>query len=131
MEDKEYKPLHMFATQTDELKKLIAEHPDYPIIVEVDSEVVADDNYSSWYAPSLKYRVGELLDCRQTVNDERAYLDRDDFREDVSYYIFECDNDYESKYGEFSTEQFDKLVDDYVAKYDEYWKPVIIIYASV
>ena len=28
-----YKPLNMFATQTDELKNLIAEHPDYSIVV--------------------------------------------------------------------------------------------------
>ena len=29
----EYKPLNMFLKQTDELKKLIAEYPDYPIVV--------------------------------------------------------------------------------------------------
>ena len=28
-----YKPLNMFSEQTDELKKIIAEHPDYPIVV--------------------------------------------------------------------------------------------------
>ena len=31
-----YKPLSQFAKQTDELKKLIAEHPDYPIVVLAD-----------------------------------------------------------------------------------------------
>ena len=29
----EYKPLNMFLKQTDDLKKLIAEYPDYPIVV--------------------------------------------------------------------------------------------------
>lgn len=41
----EYKPLNMFTKQTEELKVLIQEHPDYPIVVLVGSEVVADDDY--------------------------------------------------------------------------------------
>ena len=41
-----YKPLNMFIKQTDELKKLIVEHPDYPIVVLCSSDVVADDVYN-------------------------------------------------------------------------------------
>lgn len=120
----------MFLSQTDELKKLIAEHPDYQIVVEVDSDVVADDGYAIWYAPRLLYKLGEILDCEQTVDDEKVYLDRDDFREDVSYRIFECDDDFEEKYGKISDEEYEKLIDEYVAKYDDYWKNVIIICAT-
>lgn len=40
-----YKPLNMFLKQTDELKELITKYPDYPIVVIVDSEVVADSDY--------------------------------------------------------------------------------------
>lgn len=121
---------NIFTKQTDELKQLIAEHPDYPILMEVDSEIAMDDSYLSWIVPSVHFSIGEVLDCYQTINDEKIYTDRDDFREDVSYYIFECDNDFEEKYGELSDEEYDKLVDDYVAKYDEYWKDVIIISAT-
>ena len=127
----EYRPLNMFYKQTDELKKLIEEHPDYPIIVLVDSEVVADDYYSYWYAPSLSFSVGEILDCDQDINDERTFTDRDDFREEVSYRVFECDDEFDTKYSNMPDEEFEKLVDEFVAKYDEYWKPVIIINAHV
>lgn len=126
----EHKPLNMFAKSTDQLKKLIAEHPDYPIVVEVDSEIVADDSYNSWIAPDVHYYIGEILDCMQDINDERIFMDRDDFWEEVSYRIFECDNDFETKYGDISTEEYDRLVDEYVAQYDQYWKNVIVIRAT-
>ena len=77
-----YRPLDMFIKQTDELKKLIAEHPDYPIVVIVDSEVVADD-YGWWYAPCLSFSIGEILDCEQDIDEEKTYIDRDEFEEDM------------------------------------------------
>ena len=126
----EYTPLNMFNKSTDELRQLITEHPDYPIVVEVDSEIVADDGYNSWIAPNVHYYIGEILDCCQTINDERIFMDRDDFWEEVSYRIFECDNDFETKYGDISTEEYDRLVDEYVAQYDQYWKNVIVIRAT-
>ena len=126
----EYTPLNMFNKSTDELRQLIAEHPDYPIVVEVDSDIVADDGYNTWIAPGVHYYIGEILDCCQTINDERIFMNRDDFWEEVSYRIFECDNDFETKYGDISTEEYDRLVDEYVAQYDQYWKNVIVIRAT-
>ena len=55
-----YKPLNMFITQTDELKKLIAEHPDYPIVVLCGNEVVCDDSWGYWYAPRLSFALSEI-----------------------------------------------------------------------
>ena len=77
-----YQPLNMFTKQTDELKKLIAEHPDYPIVVLCNYEVCGDDSYLWWYAPDLHFSIGEILDCEQAINDEKVYTDRDDFEED-------------------------------------------------
>ena len=77
-----YKPLDMFLKQTDELKELIAKYPDYPIVVLVDSEVVADD-YGWWYAPEIRFGIGEILDCEQDVDDEKTYIDRDEFEDDL------------------------------------------------
>ena len=110
-----YKPLSMFTKQTDELKELIAEHPDYPIIVMVANEVVADDYYGWWYAPSLRFSIGEILDCEQDVNDEKVYVDRDD----------------SGDYDETTDEEFDKIVQEELKKYDPYWKKVIQIMADV
>ena len=123
---KPYKPLNMFIKQTDELKKLIAEHPDYPIVVLVNNDVCLDDSYRWWYAPSIRFDLGEILDCEQTINDEKVYENRDDFEEDVRY-MLECDDAFE----EWTDEEYEKLVQDKLAEYDPYWKNVICIYADV
>lgn len=121
-----YRPLNMFMKQTDELKKLIAEHPDYPIIVMVANEVVADDFYGWWYAPSLSFSIGEILDCEQDVNDEKVYVDRDDFEEDLADILGDSGD-----YDETTDEEFDKIVQEELKKYEPYWKKVIQIRADV
>ena len=121
-----YRPLNMFMKQTDELKKLIAEHPDYPIVVMVANEVVADDFYGWWYAPSLSFSIGEILDCEQEVNDEKVYTDRDDFEEDLADILGDSGD-----YDETTDEEFDKIVQEELKKYEPYWKRVIQIRADV
>ena len=70
-----YRPLDMFVKQTNELKELITKYPDYPIVVIVASEVIADDYYGWWYAPCLSFSIGEILDCEQDINDEKTYTE--------------------------------------------------------
>lgn len=122
----QYKPLNMFTTQTDELKKLIAEHPDLPIVVIVSSEVVADDDYSWWYAPDISFTMGEILDCEQDVNDEKTYTDRDDFEEDLRDVM--CDQE---EYENATDEEFEKAVEEELKIFEPYWKQVIQIRADV
>ena len=121
-----YKPLNMFLKQTDELKELIAKYPNYPIVVIVDSEVVADDYDAWWYAPEIRFDIGEILDCEQDINDEKTYIDKDEFKEDVEYYL-SCYDGYET----YTDEEFDKLVEEKYQEYEPYWKKVIQIRASV
>ena len=116
----------MFLKQTDELKELIAKYPDYPIVVIVDSEVVADYDYGWWYAPEIRFDIGEILDCEQDINDEKTYIDKDEFKEDVEYYL-SCYDGYET----YTDEEFDKLVEEKYQEYEPYWKKVIQIRASV
>ena len=120
-----YKPLNMFAEQTDELKKLIREHPDYPIVVVCNSDVVADEN-GWWYAPEISFKTGVILDCEQDINDEKVYIDEDDFEEDIRY-MLEDREDLE----DVSDEEFDRAVEEEMKKYEPYWKKVIAIYADV
>ena len=125
-EKKKYRPLGMFTAQTDELKKLIAEHPDLPIVVIVNAEVVADDDYNWWYAPDVSFSLGELLDCDQDVNDMKVYTDRDDFEEDLADILGDSGD-----YDETTGEEFDKIVQEELKKYEPYWKKVIQIRADV
>ena len=120
-----YKPLNMFTKQTDELKQLISEHPDYPIVVLCSYEVVSED-YGWWYAPDLRFSIGEILDCEQDVNDEKTYTDRDDFEEDLAEILWDSGD-----YDETTDEEFDAIVKTELAKYEPYWKKVIQIRADV
>ena len=117
-----YKPLNMFLTQTDELKELIAKYPDYPIVVIVDSEVVADYDYGWWYAPEIRFSIGKILDCEQDIDEEKTYTDRDEFKEDIEYHL-SCYDEYEN----LSDENFDYLVEKTYQEYEPYWKKVIQI----
>lgn len=120
-----YKPLNMFLKQTDELKELIAKYPDYPIVVLVDSEVVADD-YGWWYAPEIRFGIGEILDCEQDIDEEKTYVDRDEFEDDLRDKL-----SWDEIYDKLSDEEFDKVVEEELNKYEPYWKKVIKIYATI
>ena len=121
-----YRPLNMFTKQTDELKQLISEHPDYPIVVMVANEVVSDDYYGWWYAPCLNFTIREILDCEQDINDEKVYTDRDEFEEDLADILADSGD-----YDETTDEEFDAIVKAELAKYEPYWKKVIQIRADV
>ena len=121
-----YKPLNMFAKQTDELKQLISEHPDYPIVVLCNYEVRNDDGYYWWYAPEIRFSIGEILDCEQYVNDERVYADRDEFEEDLTNKLADSGD-----YDDITDEEFDAIVEAELSKYEPYWKKVIQIWADV
>ena len=120
-----YKPLNI-AAQTDELKKLIAEYPDLPIVVLTNTDVVAGDDYGWWYASEISFSLGELLDCEQNVNDEKVYVDRDDFEEDLRDIM--CDLE---EFENATDEEFDQAVKEQLADYEPYWKQVIQIRADV
>ena len=64
---------------------------------------------------------GEFLNCRQDVRSEYCYTDRDEFREDIesSHYDFEG-----------TDEEFDKLIESELVKYEPYWKDCIILYVD-
>ena len=116
----------MFTKQTDELKQLISEYPDYPIVVLCNYEVCNDDSYNWWYAPDLRFSIGEILDCEQDINDERVYTDRDEFEEDLADILGDSGD-----YDETTDEEFDAIVKAELAKYEPYWKKVIQIRADV
>ena len=121
-----YRPLDMFVKQTNELKELITKYPDYPIVVMVANEVVADDYYGWWYAPCLSFSIGEILDCEQDINDEKTYTDRDEFEEDM-YNKYEDDEEYEK----LDNYEFDEMIENKLKEYEPYWRKVIQIRADV
>ena len=103
---------------TDELKKLIIENPDLPLLVFASDECNNGDY--SYMSCDCYAVIGEVLDCMQEINDERIYEDRDEFREDLEYI-------YEDQF-DGSDEEFDKLIDSKMEEYEPYWKKCIILY---
>ena len=52
---------------TTELRKLIAEHPNYPMCG-LASEDANMGEYGWMYCASVSFGVGEILDCEQHIN---------------------------------------------------------------
>lgn len=105
----------------DELKQLIVENPDLPIVVFAgDSANNGDYPYMSCSHVSAK--KGEFLDCEQQIDDCKCYTERDNFADDVANIL-----DGEEQYLDLSEDEFDTLVEQTVNEYDEFWKPCIIL----
>lgn len=107
---------------TTELKELIEQYPDYPIVVLAAEDAVSDD-YSYTYCSEITFDIGTILDYEAICNKERVYSDKEDLIEDMRIYL-------EDEYEDLSEEEFDKTVDNEVAKYDSYWKDVIVVCAG-
>lgn len=107
---------------TEELKKLILENPDLPIVVLAGEEAHCDGFYWA-YCSSISFHIGEVLDCDFCDYDDSIFTDRDRFREKIEDDLWE-------DYHELSDEEYDAAIDREVAKYEPYWKKVIAIYAT-
>lgn len=112
-----------FYKYTDELKKLIVDNPDLPIVVLVGEEV----NIQGWgymFAPTISCSVEEILDCDDITdyNDE-VITDRDRLEEILADRFFEENT-------ELPEEVIDSLVREKLKELEPNWKKVIAIYAD-
>lgn len=119
------------AKQTDELKKLITEHPDYPIVVLAGEEANGGD-YSWMYCSDISFGVSEILDCETPYDNEYVCCDREEFDERLEDWLWD-EMRYEDGAGDGvgpSEEEFQAKLKEEKEKYEPYWKKVIVIYAS-
>ncbi len=109
-----------------ELRRLIAENPELPIIVAAGEDANTGD--SGWeYCMGVKCAVMTVLDCDTPFGNGCVYDDKDDFMEDlIEYLLYFCS----SEFKELSDDEFDKRVNEEAAKYEPYWKKVIAIRAD-
>ena len=123
MTNKERKPSGLLHS-TDELKQLIVENPDLPIVVFAgDDANIGDYSYTS--CSYIKAYKGEFLDCAQTVNDCMCYTDRDEFEDDVADALAG-----EEQYRALPVDEFNFLVERTVNEYDDFWKPCILLHVD-
>lgn len=107
------------AHNTEKLKELIAEHPDYDIVFLAGDEANSGD-YGYMYCAHIRFEVGEILDA-DYKDEEMVFTDRLDFEDRV-------EKDLEDMEG--SDEEYKEAVKAIVKKYEPYWKKVIAIYAD-
>lgn len=108
---------------TIELRKLIAENPDLPIMV-MAGEYAWSGNYGYECCTIVNCEITKVLDC-ETPFSEYIFTDEDYFEEKLT--------DYWSVQPEakgLTEEEFDKLIEKEIAKYEPYWKKVIAIHAD-
>ena len=106
-----------------ELRKLIAENPDLPIVILAGEEANSGDPY--WmYCSSVSAGLDEVLDIHTPYDGETVFTDKDEFEEAVS------DAMWNKESSELSDSEFDAMVKAEVAKYEPYWRKVIAVYAD-
>lgn len=108
--------------KSDELKKLIAENPELPIVVLASDEANCGD-FCWQYCYSVSFELGEILDCDYYEDDDTVFTDRDRLEEKIS-------DDLYDEYHNKSSEEYDEAVSRKVEELEPYWKKVIVIYAS-
>lgn len=100
----------------DELRKLLLEHPDLPLLVFAGEDAVCGE-WSWTSCSSVRAELGEFLDCQQSAYPEKVFADRQEFEEELEEHLFD---------GDLSDEEFKREL----AAYEPYWKPCIILYVD-
>lgn len=117
-EEQEQRRLTAYMTfRADEkIRELIAAHPSLPVVYFVQAD--CDGEYG--LATHSTAEVGIVL-LRKGPNDERIYTEVEELRDDIEY-------DLEGDYEDMSEDEYDKLVDAELEKYEPYWEECIIVY---
>lgn len=119
MEKKSYLEGDWILKSTENLRKAILAHPDWPIVFSA-GESANNGDYSYMFCTRVNVEEGEILDCEQDVNDEIVYTDRDRFEEDLR-------DIFDGRWNEDDEETTEKMVQEELAKYDPYWKDCILV----
>jgi len=105
-----------------ELRRMIAENPDLPIVVLAGEEASA--GWAWTYCTSVKAYRTRLLDTKTPYDDEeRVFDDEGDFEDAIWDYWANAEPDYSGMTPEEKTKSE-------LEKYKPYWRDVIAIYAS-
>ena len=113
---------YSLAKNSDELKKLILENPDLPIVVLADE----DSNCGDWrwtYCSSITFSIDEILDCDYYDYDDTVFVDRDRLEEHIEDMLYD-------EYCDKPEEEYEAAIKNKLAELEPYWTKVIAIYAS-
>lgn len=110
------------AKSTEALKKLIAEHPDYPIVV-LAGEEANIEGHGWMFCSGIDFSVAEILDADIADYDDSVFNDRDRLEEFIEDSLYD-------EYHDKPEEEYEKAIKAKVEELEPYWMKVIAIYAS-
>lgn len=104
------------ATNTQELRKLIIENPDLPLLIFAGEDAYFDCGFAYTCCSSIWAELGEFLDSYiEEGGSDKIFCDRDELNDIVGDYYYEESDDY---------------IDEKIKSYDPYWKKCIILYVD-
>ena len=109
-----------YLMQSHQALKLIEQHPELPLLFQATEEACG------CVCSSIHARIGEVLDCRQEIDDEIVYTNRDDFIEALTDMVYETE-----PYDDRPDSYYDKMAERLAAEYEPYWRECIIITLDV
>ena len=113
---------YMLSKESHELRKLILENPDLPIVVLAGEEANIGDHY--WmFCSSISFSIDEILDCDYTDYDDCIFTDRSRLEERIEEDLYD-------EYHDKSDEEYDAAVKSRLEELEPYWTKVIAIWAT-
>lgn len=110
------------AKEADELRKLILENPDLPIVVLVGDDAASRDQ--CWtYCSSISFNIEEILDCDYVDDNDCVFVDRDSLKDHVENALYD-------EYCEKTDEEYEAAIKEKLAELEPYWVKVIAICAD-
>ena len=106
-----------------ELRRLITERPDLPIVVLAGEEASGCDYYWT-YCCTVNVKIEWILDVKTPYDGDSVFNDKETFRDAVA------DALYNEETRQMSDEEYSAMVTTEVAKYESYWREVIAIFAT-
>lgn len=115
---------YYFLNECQELKRLIVENPDLPLMFFADG-TENDGTYDYISCGTIRAHKGRVLDCENEVSDEFAFDDEEYFEEELQEMLCGID-----EYRNLSDEEFNEVLKKEKSKYDDKWKDCIIVYVG-
>lgn len=109
-----------YLMQSHQLLKLIEQHPELPLLFQ------ATEAAGGCVCSQIHAWIGEVLDCKQQINDEKIYTDRDELMDDLRDVVYDTD-----PYDDRPDSYYDKMAEQLAAEYEPFWRECIIITLQV
>ena len=115
---------YYFLNECKELKRLIIENPDLPLMFFAD-DTGNDGTFDYMSCSMIRAHKGRVLDYENEVNDEIIFEDESYFEEELEEMLCRID-----EYRNLSDEEFEEILKKEKSKYDDKWKDCIVVYVG-